>query len=311
MMKKTHVKNLAEFVAAVRALEKQWKIRNRTTPLWFRGHADASWSLLPGLYRGRVDAQFERELVRDFDLYSAPFLTGMGTTTAFDRLFVMQHYGMPTRLLDWTESQLVALYFAVLSPESPEDATVFVLDPWRLNKVSLGQQSVPTIDHPSVSDYLLRRDPEGSGRLVPGKDPIALRPPHHTERIRAQNGFFTVHGHSQEPLDSFRFDGLSKIVIRSAAKGRMLREVIKAGVSPKVVFPDLSGLCQDISLRYAMQEHTRRRVVSVRGTLGAGKSTPRKVASKRVTSTGRPIRFSERPELFSGRVGSAGRIKGR
>jgi hypothetical protein len=52
MMKKTHVKNLAEFVAAVRAFEKQWKIRNRTTPLWFRGHADASWSLLPGLYRG-------------------------------------------------------------------------------------------------------------------------------------------------------------------------------------------------------------------------------------------------------------------
>src|ERR1700692_2574243 len=140
MSQKLRIGSLSEFVSGVRTIERRWKVYGRTTPAWFRGQADASWSLVPGLYRGGISYTLEREMTRDFALYAAPFLSAQSTNTALERLFVMQHYGLPTRLLDWTESHLVALFFAVVDHTSPKDAAVFALDPWRLNEVSIGQR---------------------------------------------------------------------------------------------------------------------------------------------------------------------------
>lgn len=250
------------------------------------------------MYRGKVNHELEREITRDFHLYSAPFPEAAGETE-LERLFVMQHFGMPTRLLDWTESHLTALYFAVVSHDSAASAAVFVLDPWRLNERSMGQTTVPTIGHPAIASYALGERHEDIDRFVAAKDPIAVRPRHATGRIRAQNGFFTIHGHDQRPLDQLALPGLLKIVIAGASKTDILRELLQAGVSPKTVFPDLSGLCEDIALRYSnrfmLEQAARPRTSHGRRQKAKSKPKARYVASARPIELTPGAGFSSRP----------------
>src|SRR5262245_33980240 len=101
-------------------------------PAWYRGHADASWKLQA--HYDRLDKPLkETELLNRFRqnanllLEQAPHLP-----LDFGWMFLMQHYGVPTRLLDWTESPLIALYFAIVDddPRSEKrDGALWVLYP--------------------------------------------------------------------------------------------------------------------------------------------------------------------------------------
>jgi hypothetical protein len=106
---------------------------------WFRGQSKAEWPLQPRIYRERTDNQSsqpidkesgkriletERQLVRDFRHLSASIRKGDESDAM---LYLMQqHYGAPTRLLDWTTNPLIALYFACQNDES--DGKWFAMD---------------------------------------------------------------------------------------------------------------------------------------------------------------------------------------
>jgi hypothetical protein len=125
---------------------------------WYRGHSDASWSLTPGYLRAGAVIS-ESTLMTRFK-QSAAMLTQIAPQSDFDWLFVMQHYGVPTRLLDWSESPLVALYFAVegATHETATDAALWCLKPSLLNRnanIVGGEEEdyIPSFDDEVLQGY--------------------------------------------------------------------------------------------------------------------------------------------------------------
>jgi len=166
--------------------------------------------------------------------------------TNWEWLFLMQHYGLPTRLLDWSESALIGLYFALRDHRGDADAAVWVLNPWWLNKQSLGQYEVPAAGDELVAEWAPRQD----GR-VKAKLPVAIKPVHATVRISVQKGFFTIHGTERGALDRLAGRGnkgpqLRKLIIPKHAIADMRRDLSIAGITETVIFPELDGLCREI-----------------------------------------------------------------
>lgn len=119
-----------------------------TTDVWFRGHAKADWKLVPNVHRQHdykwernTSLRFRRRAKTRHDKYP-PDHDPAGW------LFLAQHYTLPTRLLDWTESVLVATYFAVLEHDD-EPAVVWFMKPGLLNQHQNGVDQVFEVGHPT------------------------------------------------------------------------------------------------------------------------------------------------------------------
>ena len=109
-------------------------------PVWFRGTGRVSYELVPSLYRhpSKKDVadliELEGNLLTRFRHRSIPY-QDRPPSNDWELLFLMQHYGVPTRLLDWSENPFIALYFAITAAEScrvrgafMEDAAVWILN---------------------------------------------------------------------------------------------------------------------------------------------------------------------------------------
>lgn len=250
------VTNLGRFLDAVRSTLERWTPADADwypSP-WFRGHGDEHWTLEPGWYRlPPPDAGLggdwynERTLLREFS-FRAPRYLGAAPATDWEWLFLMQHHGLPTRLLDWTESALIALYFAVRDHRGAADACVWMLNPWWLNKQSLGEYEIPHALDPRVADWA----PLADQTALRGRLPAAIKPVQASPRIAAQKGFFTIHGSERgalERLAQSRADdgpGLRKLTIPKGRVGDLRRDLAVAGITETSIFQELDGLCREL-----------------------------------------------------------------
>ncbi len=163
----------------------------------------------------------------------------------------MQHYGAPTRLLDWTDGALLALYFAVRELKKPRDSAVWVLDPSWLNEKTLGVEEENYLSGIMLPEWK-ETDPwfptPFDQTLYPVK-PLALDPPHVARRVSVQRCHFTVHGTNKRGLDTLvgqKDSRLVKIVIGRAGTAGILDDLETLGITETTVFPDLEGLCREL-----------------------------------------------------------------
>lgn len=202
--------------------------------------------LLPKLFRtwskdhdpsGADLEALETRLLREFKRQAIPYIDTIPQND-LEWLALAQHHGLATRLLDWTESPLTALFFAIYDYDKNErDAEI-----WRLGGVS-----IPSLSFSSLSKY----DSEISqGRIY------IYTPRHINPRISSQQGCFTVHPINDEwhvPLQKREIDDnegikVSKICsIPHTAKRHLLSELSELGIDHLSIFPDLEGLCRKLN----------------------------------------------------------------
>lgn len=214
--------------------------------LWFRGQTESNRQLKPTLPRLRGKwLEKEALLTARFRQNARPLLpAGAPATTEWDWLLLMQHYGVPTRLLDWTENPLASLYFAVVSMRDRDtrrtDGCVFVLDPIALNKAEteLGAD-IPTlgVDH-LLDDYLPSRVADSPTPL----SPVAVLAERVFPRMVAQSGVFTLVHQAAAPIEEIRSHAfVGRMVIPGSAKAAIADELSNIGVTRLSLFPELSS----------------------------------------------------------------------
>ena len=127
--------SLEDYLTHIEHLQDMWN----PDALWFRGVSSSSYFLVPGFYRqfNNLNQVGARDLFDSFIRRGKAF-TRSGSYTRWHWYHIMQHYGLPTRLLDWTEGALIALLFA-LRHRSSSVPSVWVLNPYWLNEMSTGK----------------------------------------------------------------------------------------------------------------------------------------------------------------------------
>lgn len=232
---------------------------------WFRGHSKIYGELTPGIFRKKFEHELykmfrpeaEFSVIEDFKR-KAPALRSKlpENEDHVSWLFLMQHYGAPTRLLDWTKSVLVGLYFAVRHYHS-EDGELWALYPEALNKHN-GYFGLPIPRRCKILRYLAaepsHNNPQKLAEEVGLKEipqyPHAVDPPLHFPRIVAQLSAFTIHPRPKSsktiPEVMTEETNLVRYVIPAGCKRKFLSDLSALGITKMTLFQDLDSLSYDI-----------------------------------------------------------------
>lgn len=277
-MESKEIRSIGEFLADVQQRTSGWFRENFASP-WFRGQRDAAQLPVPSIFRR---GYFEREatISATFRLRALAFGHTPPTERLDQWLFLMQHFGLPTRLLDWTESPLIALYFAIESyffmpaRDIRTSAGIWVLNPIALNRLTFPDAAVfpntwaegPVLEDFKIAFGTAGKDPQIDPRTKevyynqPTQYPVAVQPSFVHPRVASQRGCFTIHGHRPDDFEtladtqpSFGKGSLLKYTIVPRAIKPMIATLFDLGISPANVFPDLDGLAQELKLRTALE----------------------------------------------------------
>lgn len=208
--------------------------------VWYRGHPDCDHYLLASLLRYTNGLDKEKYLFDSFQKFSDRIFKRRASE--WETLFEMQHYGVPTRLLDWTESFGVALFFAAYYNKrhsSDKDAAIYLLNPHRLNQYS-GISRVYRIPEDEAS--FSYKGIYWNQTPFAANAPIAIEPIFINNRMLAQRGMFTVHHDDIEPIEARFPQAIKKVIIPNNVIDAAMDFLGLTNINEYSVFPDLAGI---------------------------------------------------------------------
>lgn len=239
--------------------------------------------LIPSAYRcsGRVDEEdynyvftqtkeIENNLKAEFSRNSMMFLNqNRIENNDWNNYFLMQHYGLNTRLLDWTESALVAIYFAIKDDTRKDDAKIWILNPHKLNRLTYQKYAKinssiiyfpQSSEKKSLFDEDKKIDLDEFCRMYLKMDfdsdkkafPLAIYPYLFDERMKSQKACFTVFGNEINGLlnNPNKHHFLRSILIDRSKKSDIKKELRWLGISEESVYPGLNSNCISIQEKY-------------------------------------------------------------
>ena len=312
------VKSIGDYLNAIRAISERWQeddwksaecdedyLLNNVRivgQVWFRGQRSCERGLQPGLYRPKIRVnlvkqpgspfpedeaanlfdelfELEHELRIDFTSYGHLLNEANHAKTAIDWYFLMQHHGLPTRLLDWTTNALAALFFSledyrVEREYAPEGCTapnplvsVWMVDAYWLSDSLSNEWSSPMLPWSEdaaryVPPLETLIDKMGDSKALLPDHAMPIEPPAMHPRVAAQEGRFIIFGRTQDLLDEkVRLENreggsgpeelrLHQIRFEVDDVDALLRDLAQLGVSRRTLFPDLAGLADFVRWKH-------------------------------------------------------------
>ena len=289
------VRSVSEYVSIILSEKVECDFTERSS-YYFRGQADIKWSLTPSISRIKnyeADFDLERELIERSknelpDLFADPALSPV------ELLTLLQHSGIPTRLLDLTENPLVALYFAIVDSngdlyDSVDGEVIQFKDSWSSECITPWENAIADSYHFLNGNVLLedavksaldksyfdgyRKDPETQetdwalSRMVYFcTHPMFISSKAHLDRQSSQRGHYLLFPNSLDSTQKYittEIKPMSKddsrivrrFIIPSGSKAKMLADLDRLGINESTLYPDsVDHICKYIT-RKTKQTH--------------------------------------------------------
>jgi hypothetical protein len=264
---------------------------------WFRGVASDTYALNSGVFRHKLEeirhagevrdhAELDRRLQHEYFYVTHRRFEEIGSTI-WDRLFEMQHHGMPTRLLDWTLNLITAVFFAVTDRQQIEakfkdsldlgDAVVWMLNPRLLSMAAVGEMSLNDLSYlemhgceEELSGWKCKPKemhfgkPNWLYKWLIARDvhfPIAANSTN--QRVLAQSGCFTLQGGSttSPSLNSYAMQKAHQGCARFLLKFRIdptkcndiAHELLMIGLDRRFLFPDRETASRSLRAHHRLE----------------------------------------------------------
>lgn len=288
------IKSVQEYLSLIETLNNNYTVNPSTVPypvfgqqpqmphFIFRGHSNHNdYLLLPGVFRWRnitpshsvtEYSQMEHNILNDFISEACRFVKDIPEAAISSWLEIAQHYGVPTRLLDFTENPLVALYFACVgSPKA--DASVWIINvPTYNGKFYFESDNVQAYKSQSIVDQIVTQEivlqdyQQHSGNNQFIQWPWIYKPHYHAERMNMQSSIFMIWGARRQPLTAF-FNSSEYMVetkpenpesgvicyidIPADNKTALLGQLDLMGINDKFLYPGIDGVGRYIRKKYS------------------------------------------------------------
>ncbi|WEJ74921.1 FRG domain-containing protein [Pseudomonas sp. PSE14] len=264
------------FISAIEGLG-----QDAESVIFYRGHGNVTYRLLPSLYRNPGWIRNEHIIFHELVLRCPTDFELSGST--FNILVKMQHYSLPTRLLDITTNPLVALYFACTGGGSA-DAEVIVFripkdeiryyDSDRVSVISNIGRLPPHSRFPKKTTIkkfnenedtiklvreIQREKPYFEARIDPNDIPsvVCVKPVLDNPRIIKQDGAFLLFGVDEEkanpaevPEKYLLSNNEFRLIITGKEKGKILEQLASLGITRSTIYPEIEHVAGHISAKY-------------------------------------------------------------
>jgi hypothetical protein len=251
---------------------------DKSVPIYYRGHSSITHKLEPSIYRNDDWIRKENKLFKDIIARSPNDFIDCNST--FEKLVKMQHYSLPTRLLDITSNPLVALYFACKNTNSkeidndgilyrfviPEDEIRYYDSDTISIVANIARRpfdfSIKEIKHLERDDfnkeeeiqYLLheiRSEKSHFSPVINSKDlesVFCVKPKLDNPRIIRQEGAFFIFGITNDKMNCAKFVHNSDdyYLIRKENKKIILRQLDALGINESTLFPEIEHVAKDL-----------------------------------------------------------------